>query len=95
MRFKKSFIPGFTIAEKPIVTAENLELTTGQSLKIVVNQIEAGTWQSSVEIDLGRTGTVVFEDSKASYSTEEEAREAILALAVKNLSRSRLGKGKP
>ncbi len=77
------------------MTAENLELTTGQSLKIVVNQIEAGTWQSSVEIDLGRTGTVVFEDSKASYSTEEEAREAILALAVKNLSRSRLGKGKP
>ena len=92
--WKKYLIRRFAAAEKIIVIAENLELTTGQSLKIMVNQVEAGTWQSSVEVDLGRTGTIVFENTEASYATEEEAREAVLALAVQNLSRSRLGKNK-
>ena len=47
-----------------------------------------------VEVDLGRTGCIVFEDSTMTYPSEEEAREAAVTLAVQNLSRSRIGKGK-
>ena len=72
------------------MSALEVEHCQGQQLKITGTEIEDGAWQSSVEVDLGRTGCVVFENTDRTYSSQEEAREAVLALAVENLSRSRI-----
>ncbi len=71
---------------------QNLQHFNGQPMKIIVSQCQPGEWQSKVELDLGRTGLIVFEDSNMTYPSEEAAREAAVSLAVQNLSRSRIGK---
>jgi ribosome maturation factor RimP len=76
--------------EETIVGTQHFQIIKGHKVKVVTSESATGTWQSRAEIALGRTGHVIFENDQMTYSSAEEASEAVLALASANLFRSRI-----
>jgi len=71
---------------------QHSEIYDGLELTVTMDQSEAGGWQSKAEVDLGKTGRVVFQNQDATYPSAEEAKLAAIALVAKNLGRSRIGR---
>ena len=70
----------------------HLETCNGLEVMVTVCEAESGSWHSQAEVDLGKTGHVVFQDSEKTYASADEAKLGAMALATENLNRSRIGR---